>query len=99
MTQILKGRFDGSRAVHRGRRLPPELMSDRSSLDAQGRRVLVGLTLAETLEFERLDALPPEGERLSWAFGGEPVTRREKRWLELYRRHNEAWTRRKQAGI
>src|SRR5207253_9158693 len=32
-----------------------------------------------------------DGENIGWTFGGEPTTRREKRWLELYTRHNEAW--------
>jgi hypothetical protein len=37
-------------------------------------------------EFEALDALPPfdDSGKVAWAFEGEPTTRREKRWLELY---------------
>jgi hypothetical protein len=44
------------------------------------------LTIEETIEFEALDRLPPFDDRgnIAWAFEGEPTTRREKRWLELY---------------
>ena len=68
--------------------------SERYTIDENGRRVLVGLTSAETQEFETLDSLPPSddsGERIAWTFGGEPTTSREKRWLQLYTRHDEAW--------
>ena len=45
-----------------------------------------GLTIEETIEFEALDALPPfdDSGNIAWVFEGEPTTRREKRWLELY---------------
>jgi len=45
-----------------------------------------GLTMEETIEFEALNALPPfdDSGNIAWAFEGEPTTRREKRWLELY---------------
>jgi hypothetical protein len=98
MTQILKGRFDahgpGSRTVIRTAPPAPEFSAERYRLDDNGRRVLAGLTPAETQEFETLDALAPSdssGERLAWTFGGEPTTGREKRWLQLYTRHDEAW--------
>ena len=44
------------------------------------------LTLEEAREFEMLDALPPFDDcgNVAWIFEGEPTTRREKRWLELY---------------
>jgi hypothetical protein len=94
MTQILKGRFDGSRAGHRAHPVALELSTERYTTDETRRRVLVGLTPAETQEFETLDSLPPSdssGNRIAWTFGGEPTTDREKRWLELYTRHDEAW--------
>lgn len=94
MTQILKGRFDGSKARHRTRPVSPELLTKRYTIDENGRRVLVGLSAAETQEFETLDSLPPSdisGNRIAWTFGGEPTTNREKRWLQLYTRHDEAW--------
>jgi hypothetical protein len=53
----------------------------RYVLDHQGRRVLVGLTIEETFEFEKLDqSAPPDG------FG-------EQRWCELYGKHDRAWVR------
>jgi hypothetical protein len=92
MTQILRGRFDGSKASHRNQAAAPESFRERCTVDPQGRRVLIGLSAAETREFEALDSLSPaDGEEIGWTFGGEPTTRREKRWLELYTRHNEAW--------
>ena len=44
------------------------------------------LTIEEAAEFEMLDALPPFDDcgNVAWVFEGEPTTRREKRWLELY---------------
>ena len=92
MTQILKGRFDGSKHPHRSEPASPESPQERYVVDARGERVLIGLTAAETREFKTLDALPPsDGEDIGWTFGGEPTTARERRWLELYTRHNEAW--------
>ena len=89
MTQILKGRFDGSKARHRA---SLELLTDRHIIDPTGRRVLVGLTSAETREFETLDSLSPsDGDGVAWTFDGVPTTGREKRWLQLYTKHDEAW--------
>jgi hypothetical protein len=94
MTQILKGRFDGSKARHRAHPASPELLTGRHTIDEKGRRVLLGLSAQETREFETLDSLSPSegsGNRIAWTFGGDPTTSREKRWLELYTRHDEAW--------
>lgn len=43
-------------------------------------------TLDALAEFERLDAIAPLDEegRPAWSFEGEPLTARERRWLELY---------------
>jgi hypothetical protein len=63
------------------------------ALDAFGNRVRVGLTFAETLEFERLDALEPldeAGNPLPWDAQSEAVRRSEDRWFELYRKHESA---------
>jgi hypothetical protein len=90
MTQILRGRFDGSKAAQRAH----QPSTERYTLDTNGRRVLVGLTPAETHEFETLDSLSPSddgGDCIAWTFGGGPTTGREKRWLQLYTRHEEAW--------
>jgi hypothetical protein len=92
MTQILRGRFDGSKAAHRPHPVSPELLTERHTVDANGRRVLIGLTSAETREFETLDSLSPsDGDRVAWTFDGVPTTGREKRWLQLYTKHDEAW--------
>ncbi|MEA2887922.1 MAG: hypothetical protein QOD11_2282 [Bradyrhizobium sp.] len=93
MTQTLKGRFDGSKAGHRPHPASLQLLTARHSIDETGRRVLVGLSAEETREFETLDSLSPSegGNRIAWTFGGDPTTSREKRWLELYTRHEEAW--------
>jgi hypothetical protein len=59
-----------------------------------GRRVLIGLSEEETFEFEKLDASPAldeTGQHMAWTAEGQPSTIREKRWLELYLKHDEAW--------
>jgi len=55
-------------------------------------RCLAGLTFEETIEFEALEALPPldDNGNVGWTSEGEPTTPREKRWLELYRKHERA---------
>ncbi|OKO69621.1 hypothetical protein [Bradyrhizobium sp. NAS96.2] len=77
----------------------------RYVVDVSGRRVLVGLTLEETSEFEGLDTSLPvlEGEGRDRealdrealdreALGAEPVPSAvEGRWLELYHKHDKAW--------
>lgn len=66
----------------------------RYFVDRDGRRVLIGLTLEETTEFERLDSLPAldqSGSLVAWDENGAPTTTREKRWLELYGKHDQAW--------
>lgn len=49
-------------------------------------RCLPGLTIAETIEFELLDAIPPfdDQRELAWEFEGQPTNDRERRWLTLY---------------
>jgi hypothetical protein len=58
-----------------------------------GRRVLVGLSFAETEEFEKLDVcLPYDGKPIG-AFPNSivPLKPLEIRWLELYRKHRAAF--------
>ena len=101
MTQILKGRFDGSKARHRAYPASPELLTGRHTIDEKRRRVLLGLTAEETREFETLDSLSPSdgsGNRIAWTFGGDPTTSLEKRWLQLYTKHDEAWKTLKDEG-
>lgn len=66
----------------------------RYFVDQGGRRVLIGLTLAETTEFETLDslrALDESGNNVGWDENGIPATTRQNRWLELYSQHDRAW--------
>ena len=66
----------------------------RYFVDSDGRRVLIGLTLEETFEFETLDNLPALDDgncHVAWDEDGIPTTTREKRWLELYGKHDGAW--------
>src|SRR3954463_7745443 len=93
MPQILKGHFDGSGTGLHGQSISQGPLADRYHLDGNGRRVLVGLTPAETREFETLDSLSPSdygGGGIAWTFGGQPTTGLEKRWLQLYAKHHEA---------
>jgi hypothetical protein len=94
MPQILKGHFDRAKTGLSGQSISQGPVADRYHLDADGRRVLVGLTPGETREFETLDSLSPSdgsGGGIAWTFGGEPTTGLEKRWLQLYAKHHEAW--------
>ncbi|QOZ54786.1 hypothetical protein [Bradyrhizobium sp. CCBAU 53338] len=65
----------------------------RYFVDTVGRRVLIGLTLEETFEFERLDSeqvSAQEGRQSGNGRGWAPVAG-ERRWLELYEKHEGAW--------
>lgn len=67
----------------------------RYFVDGSGRRVLIGLTIEETFEFETLDNLPAldePGGQVAQDENGAPIATREKRWCELYRKHDIAWT-------
>jgi hypothetical protein len=72
---------------------PTDLLPKRYGIDENGHRVLVGLSIEETFEFETLDDLSPldeTGTSIAWR-DGVPITDREKRWLELYQKHQDAW--------
>jgi hypothetical protein len=56
-------------------------------LDAEGNRILIGLTLVETREFERLDQLILS---VSPATTDAKRSRNERRWLVLYDSHEAA---------
>ena len=77
----------------------------RRYISRQGRHVLIGLTPEETLEFESIDALAALDEAgthealaaskvlaATEAFPETVASVREHRWLELYRKHENAWT-------
>jgi hypothetical protein len=57
----------------------------RYFVDGNGNRVLIGLTVEETLEFETLDSQPNVDVR------GGLAAAQEQRWLELYNKHDGAW--------
>ncbi|AMA59765.1 hypothetical protein [Bradyrhizobium sp. CCGE-LA001] len=65
----------------------------RYFIDAQGHRVLIGLSLEETAEFEALDASSKETVHGAAKIrGGErSAAAGEIRWLELYSKHEGAW--------
>ena len=66
----------------------------RYFVDGKGHRVLIGLTVEETFEFETLDnepAIDDLGSLAALYENGVPTTTREKRWFELYRKHDSAW--------
>ena len=66
----------------------------RYFVDGSGRRVLIGLTIEETSEFETLDNLPAldePGGHVARDENGAPTAIREKRWRELYCKHDTAW--------
>ena len=73
---------------------PMGQMPRRYFIDESGRRVLVGLSIEETFEFETLDNLPAleeGGDHVAWDESGIQTTTREQRWLELYSKHERAW--------
>jgi len=62
-------------------------------IDEHGHRVLVGLSVEEIFEFETLEDIPPwmrQKGHVPWQ-DGVPITNREKRWLELYQKHEDEW--------
>jgi hypothetical protein len=69
-----------------------EFFPRRYYVDERRRRVLIGLSAEETLEFEKLDELPPLADRTARSDKAAPATIREKRWFELYIKHDAAWT-------
>ena len=72
---------------------PIDQLPKRYRIDENGRSVLVGLSIEENFEFETLEDLSPldeTGALVAWR-DGVPITSREKRWLELYQKHEMAW--------
>jgi hypothetical protein len=60
------------------------LFPRRYYVDDEGRRVLIGLTIEQTRDFEQLGTpdTSPDVDRANLKHG---------RWLELYRMHQQAW--------
>jgi len=71
---------------------PTNAAPRRYFVDAVGKRVLIGLTVEETREFEGLDRIQAEP---SAGLLGEvalvPTGGGEQRWLALYEKHERAW--------
>lgn len=65
----------------------------RYFIDAQGHRVLIGLSSDETAEFEALDLSSVEGDvpPASSDVGEGVMGGNEVRWHELYLKHEGAW--------
>jgi hypothetical protein len=64
--------------------LPPQY-----SVDHAGRRVIRGLTIDQTIEFELLDASLPYAGKLLWLDQSDPPAAQQ-RWLELWAKHRDA---------
>ena len=72
---------------------PVDKLPKRYRIDESGRRVLLGLSIEETFEFETLSELAlldESGSPIPWR-DGVPITSRERRCLELYQKHDAAW--------
>jgi hypothetical protein len=71
------------------RRIFPRRYQENSSQP----HTLIGLTVEETLEFERLDRLSPVDHlgNCTWDFADDAKIPEEKRWMELYRKHEIGW--------
>ena len=65
----------------------------RYFVDAQGHRVLIGLSLEETTEFEALDLAPKDAVQIvaETGVGTRVAAVDDVRWLELYSKHEGAW--------
>ncbi|MDA9444672.1 hypothetical protein XH98_37570 [Bradyrhizobium sp. CCBAU 51745] len=61
--------------------------------DGAGQRVLVGLTISETIEFETLESGQGRpGADLLANGSGIREHKHNERWLELYVKHEQAWS-------
>ena len=63
---------------------------DNYVLDANGNRVLIGLTLEETREYERLDTQLSALSTTPLASTDDSRSQNERRWLVLYEKHQSA---------
>jgi hypothetical protein len=64
--------------------MPQNLFPRRYYIDDDGRRVLIGLTVEQTREFELLELPEP-------SLGMDQAPLNHGRWRELYRLHQQAW--------
>ncbi|WP_331172945.1 hypothetical protein [Rhodopseudomonas sp.] len=63
---------------------------DRYQLDAQGHRVLIGLSFEETEEFFRLEEAIANSCPRSQLGGSDWSLPEDRRWLELFEKHESA---------
>jgi hypothetical protein len=79
---------------------PDDAFQSAYTYDAEGRRVIIGLSFDETREFERIDArLPFRGKPVWPGFGDDiPLLPMEARWLELWNKHEAALQERRAQG-
>ncbi|MCK1369457.1 hypothetical protein [Bradyrhizobium sp. 62] len=64
----------------------------RYFVDDHGHRVMIGLSLEETREFEELDAQALSAKDIRLEAGNDhPGDARERGWCELYFKHETAW--------
>jgi hypothetical protein len=63
---------------------------DSYQLDACGHRVLIGLSVDETAEFQRLDCAIDRGKSLPVIASDQWARAEDLRWLELYEKHQAA---------
>lgn len=63
----------------------------RYFVDGVGKRVLIGLTVEETREFEGLDRGQVEPRAMDAEAGLVVAEDSEQRWLTLYEKHDLAW--------
>jgi hypothetical protein len=63
---------------------------DGYQLDASGHRVLIGLSAAETTEFQRLDRAIDRSKSLPGIASDQWAHAEDLRWLELYEKHQAA---------
>jgi hypothetical protein len=72
--------------------IPESLFPRRYYIDHEGRRVLIGLTVEQTREFERLELPDPSSDmQIETSMSSHPARLNHGRWLELYLQHQEAW--------
>jgi hypothetical protein len=64
--------------------MPQSLFPRRYYIDDEGRRVLIGLTVEQTREFELLE-VPESSSNI------DKNQLNHRRWLDLYRMHQQAW--------
>jgi hypothetical protein len=73
--------------------MPHSLFPRRYYIDDEGRRVLIGLTVEQTREFELFEAPDSSFEiQIGISASSDPTqSNHRKRWLELYLLHQDAW--------